>query len=257
MHAAGPIIGLNNSAEIKCIERERQALLNFKHGLIDAYDMLSTWRDDENSTDCCKWKGIRCDHITAHVTILRLRGSNPQSRFFRGAVKITSLFALQNIQHLDLSYNSFVGSHIPQLIASLTNLRYLNLSFSASSGSIPVQLGSLTHLRTLDLSNNAFLCGEIPYQLGNLIRLRYLDLSNNFLDGELPYRLANLSQLRHLDLSQNSLSGALPFQVGNLPFLHTLRLPGNFDVKPKDAKWLSNLSSLTHLAFKAKRVDPS
>ncbi|QCD94629.1 LRR receptor-like serine/threonine-protein kinase FLS2 [Vigna unguiculata] len=249
MHAAGPIIGLNNSAEIKCIERERQALLNFKHGLIDAYDMLSTWRDDENSTDCCKWKGIRCDHITAHVTILRLRGSNPQSRFFRGAVKITSLFALQNIQHLDLSNHDFLGSHIPQLIGSLTNLRYLNLSNSAFSGSIPIQLGSLTHLRTLDLRNNGYLYSEIPYQLGNLTRLRYLDLSHNFLYGELPYQLANLSQLTYLDLSQNSFSGALPFQVGNLPFLHTLRLSGDFDVKSKDAQWLSNLNPLTNLAL--------
>ncbi|XP_027924118.1 receptor-like protein EIX2 [Vigna unguiculata] len=249
LHAAGPILGLNKSAEIKCIERERQALLNFKHGLIDAYDMLSTWRDDENSRDCCKWKGIRCDHITGHVTILRLPGSNTQSQFLRGALNVTSLFALQNIQHLDLSYNYFIGSHIPQLMGSLTNLRYLNLYNSFFSGSIPIEIGSLTHLRTLDLGNNAFLCGKIPYQLGNLTRLRYLDLSHNFLDGELPYQLANLSQLRHLDLSHNSFSGALPFQVGNLPFLHTLRLPGNFDVKPKDAQWLSNLHSLTNLAL--------
>ena len=247
LHVARPILGFNNSAKIKCIKRERQALLNFKHGLIDAYGVLSTWSDEDNSRDCCKWRGIQCDHQTGHVTILRLRGSYAQ--YLRGTANITSLFPLQNIQHLDLSNNGFVGSHIPQLIASLTNLRYLCLFHCAFSGSIPIQIGSLTHLRTLDLGNNAFLFGKIPYQLGNLTRLRYLDLSHNFLDGELPYQLANLSQLRHLDLSHNSLSGALPFQVGNLPFLHTLRLPGNFDVKPKDAQWLSNLHSLTNLAL--------
>ncbi|WVZ15793.1 hypothetical protein V8G54_013359 [Vigna mungo] len=58
-----------------------------------------------------------------------------------------------------------------------------------------------------------------------------------------------MSQLRYLGLSGNSFSGALPFQVGNLPYLQTLRLTGDFDVKPKDADWLSSLSSLTHLAI--------
>lgn len=47
-----------NGAEIKCIERERIALLNFKEGLIDVYGMLSTWSGDETNRDCCKWKGI-------------------------------------------------------------------------------------------------------------------------------------------------------------------------------------------------------
>ncbi|XP_027922891.1 receptor-like protein EIX2 [Vigna unguiculata] len=222
--AAAPILGFHNGSEIKCIERERQALLNFKHGLIDDNGgMLPTWRDDENSRDCCKWKGIRCDHITGHVTILRLPGSYAQ--YLRGAINISSLFPLQNIQHLDLSYNLFEGSEIPQLMGSLTNLRYLNLSYSYINGSIPTQLGSLTHLRCLDLSHNYFLHGDIPYQL------------------------ANLSQLRYLDISRNSFSGTLPFHAGNLPFLHTFRVDGNLEVKPKDAQWLSNLHSLKNPAL--------
>ncbi|XP_052722647.1 probable LRR receptor-like serine/threonine-protein kinase At3g47570 [Vigna angularis] len=245
--AAGSILGFNTTAQIKCIDRERQALLNFKHGLIDFFDMLSTWRDDDNSRDCCKWKGIQCDHQTGHVTILRLRGSDTQ--YLRGALNITSLFPLQSIQHLDLSYNEFIESPIPQLMGSLTNLRYLNLSYSSFGGNIPTQLGSLSHLLSLDLSNNCFLRGDIPYQLVSLTNLRYLDLSYNNLDGKIPCQLGNMSQLRYLGLSANSFSGALPFQVGNLPYLKTLRLGGDFDVKPKDADWLSSLSSLTHLAI--------
>jgi len=201
--------------------------------------MVSTWRDDENSRDCCKWKGIQCNHQIGHITILSLPGQFPY-QYLKGAINITSLFALKNIQHLDLSHNFFLGSHIPQLIGSLTNLRYLSLSYSRFGGSIPIQLGNLTHLLYLDLSHN-YNHGEIPYQLGRLTHLRYLNLSYNHLNGELPYQLANLSQLRYLDIGRNSFSGALPFQIGNLPFLHTLKLAGNFDVKPMDAKWLSNL----------------
>ncbi|KAL2576948.1 hypothetical protein AAZX31_16G112600 [Glycine max] len=249
LYAAGSILGFNslpNSAEIKCIESERQALLNFTHGLIDDSGILSTWRDHDTNRDCCKWKGIQCNNQTGHVETLHLRGQDTQ--YLIGEINISSLISLENIEHLDLSYNLFEGSHIPELMGSFTNLRYLNLSDSSFGGSIPSDIGKLTHLLSLDLGKNFYLQGKIPYQLGNLTHLQYLDLSDNDLNGELPYQLGNLSQLRYLDLAgQNSFSGALPFQVGKLPLLHTLGLGGNFDVKSKDAEWLTNLSSLAKL----------
>ncbi|KAL2577557.1 hypothetical protein GLYMA_16G170900v4 [Glycine max] len=280
LHAAVSILGFNslpNSAEIKCIETERQTLLNFKHGLIDRYGILSTWSDDHTNRDCCKWKGILCNNHTGHVETLHLRGQDTQ--YLRGSINISSLIALENIEHLDLSNNDFQGSHIPEIMGSFTNLRYLNLSHSLFRGSIPSDIGKLTHLRYLDLGSNGYLRGQIPYQLGNLSQLLYLDLGRNkylhgqlpcqlgnlthlqYLDlsyndfqGELPYQLGNLSQLRYLDLARgNSFSGALPFQVRNLPLLHTLGLGGNFDVKSKDAEWLTNLSSLTKLKLTSLR----
>ncbi|KAG4939574.1 hypothetical protein JHK86_045715 [Glycine max] len=254
LHAAVSILGFNslpNSAEIKCIQTERQALLNFKHGLIDGYGMLSTWRDDGNNRDCCKWKGIQCNNQTGHVEMLHLRGQDTQ--YLSGAINISSLIALENIEHLDLSYNTFPWSYIPEHMGSFTNLRYLNLSASSFGGSIPSDIGKLTHLLSLDLGKNLYLHGQIPYQLGNLTHLQYLDLSYNDFQGELPYQLGNLSKLRYLDLGENSFSGTLPFQVGNLPLLHTLRLGGNFDVKYKDAEWLTNLSSLTKLKLSSLR----
>ncbi|XP_027357421.1 receptor-like protein EIX2 [Abrus precatorius] len=223
LQAAGSKSALNNfpmTGEIKCIESERQALLNFKHSLTRDFGMLSTWSDDESNRDCCKWKGIQCHSETGHVQMLDLRGQDTQ--YLIGAFNITSLVHLQNMEYLDLSYNHFQWSHIPELIGSFTNLRYLNISYSEFAGRIPCELGKLAHLQYLGLGTNS-LYGEIPYQLGNLSRLKYLDLGTN------------------------SISGAIPFQVGNLPNLHTLRLGGNFDVEFKDAEWLSNLHFLTIL----------
>ncbi|QCD94593.1 LRR receptor-like serine/threonine-protein kinase FLS2 [Vigna unguiculata] len=258
--ASGISMTLKNSSEsgeAKCIESEREALLSFKEGLIDDFGMLSTWT---NNTDCCKWKHILCNHQTGHIQLLDLHGSHTPSYYLGGAINVTSLIHLPYIQHLDLSHNYFVMSYIPELTDSFNNLRYLDLSHSYFAGRIPSTLGNLLQLRYLDLGDN-YLWGEIPIQIGNLKHLNYLDLGLFYLSGKIPCQIGNLQKLNYLSLGSdttlytrntpnyisNSLSGAIPFRIGNLPLLRTLRLVGNFDIKSKDAQWLSTLHSLTIL----------
>ncbi|KAH0655020.1 hypothetical protein KY285_029902 [Solanum tuberosum] len=89
-----------------CIEKERDALLEFKRGLNDNFGRLSTWGDKK---ECCKWKG-----------------------------KLSPcLLELEYLNFLDLSVNGFENSEIPRFIGSLKRLEYLNLSFSDFSGEIP------------------------------------------------------------------------------------------------------------------------
>ena len=57
------------------------------------------------------------------------------------------------------------------------------------TGPIPPELGKLTKLEFLRLSNNG-LTGPIPHELGKLTKLRYLDLSNNEWTGCVPKALA-------------------------------------------------------------------
>ncbi|XP_061360935.1 receptor-like protein EIX2 isoform X1 [Gastrolobium bilobum] len=244
LHTSSSTLGFNlphKSAQVKCIERERQALLNFMQGLHDIYGMLSTWR----GKDCCRWRGIECNNETGHVQILDLRANN--SQYLLRVINITSLIDLQYLEYLDLSSNDFLRSDIPEFMGSLIKLRYLNLSNSQFRGRIPYQLGNLSQLQYLDLGGNFYLSGVIPWQIGNLRQLRYLDLGGNALSGAIPYQIGNLSELHYLDLGENSLVGAIPFQIGNLPMLNTLRLGGDFDVETKGAEWLSNLHSLTNL----------
>ncbi|XP_027358676.1 receptor-like protein EIX2 [Abrus precatorius] len=243
-----PLNWPSENAQVKCKGKERQALLDFKQGLLDDSGLLSTWREDENNGDCCKWKRVKCNNKTGHVQMLDLHGQDAQ---YLIGTNITALTELQYMEYLDLSWNEFIYANIPKLIGSLTKLRYLNLSYSEIAGRIPYEIGNLSKLEYLNLDNN-HLFGEIPSQLGKLMRLQYLDISHNDdIDGEIPFQLRNLSHLWYLDLGGNSLYGAIPFEIGNLSMLHTLKLDGKFDVKTIDAEWLSNLYSLRNLDLRS------
>lgn len=61
-----------NTSSMRCIGRERQALLAVKHGLVDILDRLSSWGTEAGKQDCCKWKGVYCDPQTGHVIKLDL-----------------------------------------------------------------------------------------------------------------------------------------------------------------------------------------
>ncbi|KAL2334806.1 hypothetical protein Fmac_016019 [Flemingia macrophylla] len=205
---------------IRCMQREREALLHLKVGLVDKYGMLSSW----TSADCCQWKGIVCSNITGHVLTLDLHGDwFAMDEFFISGNINKSLMELQHLKVLNLSWNQFQGNHVPDFIASLKNLRYLDLSNSGFGGRIPSQLGSLSHLNYLNLGGNS-LEGSIPYQLGNLSRLQHLDLRGNSLEGNVPSQLGNLLHLQKLYLG----------------YCEALKIDG-------EGLWLSNLTSLTHL----------
>ncbi|XP_059315674.1 receptor-like protein EIX1 [Lycium ferocissimum] len=164
-----------------CIERERQALLEFKQGLIDNYDILSSWGREEEKNECCSWKGVKCSNKTGHIVVLDIH--TPETiYFYRGQYlkgNITpSLLEMQHLKYLDLSYNDFGTSRIPDFVGSFPRLEYLNLEVANLSGEIPRTLGNLTHLQILDLSENNGLVVKNLEWLPRLAFLRNLDLSD-------------------------------------------------------------------------------
>ncbi|MED6189361.1 hypothetical protein PIB30_095312, partial [Stylosanthes scabra] len=225
------ILPVVSAGEGRCIEKERQALLRFKAGVVDENGMLSSWREDNR--DCCQWKGVTCSNLitdpdaaSSHIQRLELAADFNEQLFLRGNIS-TSLVELQHLRYLDLSSNYFNENNMPEFFVSLINLRYIDLS-------------------------SCYLGGKIPsHQFGFLFNLKHLNLAGNGLEGSIPHELGNLSKLQYLDLGGNALEGTIPFQLGNLSSLQEISLRDNGALKIDDGtgsqQWLSALTSLTHL----------
>jgi hypothetical protein len=72
-----PALGFSSGVgddNVRCIESERQALLEFKSNLVDDYGRLSSWGSEDEKKNCCKWKGVHCSNQTGHVLRLDLNG---------------------------------------------------------------------------------------------------------------------------------------------------------------------------------------
>jgi hypothetical protein len=85
------------------------------------------------------------------------------------------------------------------------NVFTVSLIQNGLTGSIPPELGNLSHLNFLYLNNNQ-LTGSIPPELGNLSDLEYLYLDNNQLTGSIPEELGNLHSLKAYSLANNQLT---------------------------------------------------
>ncbi|KAM3302040.1 hypothetical protein P3S67_016542 [Capsicum chacoense] len=149
-------ISCYNNLNINCIKSEKEALLNFKKGLIDPSSRLSSWIGEE----CCKWQGIVCHNRTRNVIKIKLRnvlisddeGDGYQSYELSGVIS-PSLLVLESLSYLDLSSNNFGGIQIPKFFGSFRYLKYLNLSNAGFGGTVPPHIGNLSRLQSLDLSS--------------------------------------------------------------------------------------------------------
>ncbi|GAB2288969.1 hypothetical protein Dimus_023274 [Dionaea muscipula] len=113
-------------------------------------------------------------------------------------------------------------------IGSLTELRTLDLSFNRGlTGTLTPALGDLSNLDILILAGCGF-TGRIPEELGKLKQLRFLALNSNYLTGGIPPSLGNLSNVYWLDFSDNQLTGPIPVSTPTSPGLDLLAKAKHF-----------------------------
>ena len=94
------------------------------------------------------------------------------------------------------------------------------------SGSLPREVGMLTNIEKLDVSEN-HLSGDIPRGIGECTSLEYIHLQRNSFNGTIPSSLTSLKGLRYLDLSRNQLSGSIPDGMQNISVLEYFNVSFN------------------------------
>ncbi|CAK8566990.1 unnamed protein product [Lathyrus sativus] len=259
-----------------CNEKDRSALLNFKHGVDSpSSNRLSSWSINEK--DCCSWKGVQCDNTTGSVTSLDLH-----QQYLEGEINLHSLFQIQSLNYLDLSLNGFTtlssfddsddNNH------NLSNIQYLDLSFNDDLHLDNLNwLSKFSSLKSLNLSqinlqNQSNWFHTMDMLHGSLLELRLsscyltnifpsikhvsftkslvtLDLSANNFDSELPAWLFDLgsdTKISHIDLSFNMLQGQIPKSLLGLRKLEFLRLSNN-ELNGSIPDWLGQHQNLKYL----------
>ncbi|KAI8557067.1 hypothetical protein RHMOL_Rhmol05G0305600 [Rhododendron molle] len=178
----------------------------------------------------------------------------------------SALFSLRYLETLNLAYNSLNSTPIPSNVGDLTNLRYLNLSNSGFSGQIPVGLSLLARLVTLDLSTLYFpgtrsLQIENPNLstlIGNLsgVKELHLDGVNMSANGYQWARTISSSMpyLSKLSLSNCYLSGPIDPSLRNLELLSEINLSNN-NLSSPVPDFFAYLPSLTVLRFSSSKFE--
>ncbi|KAH7405198.1 hypothetical protein KP509_15G060500 [Ceratopteris richardii] len=203
---------LSNSAT------ERDALLKVMESWKVNY---TTWVGND---PCSGWEGVRCNNL-GRVTYLNLSNTG-----IVGPVP-EEITALQYLEVLDLcnprygvkpQLNAVSGDLAP--LGSLIHLRDLNVSFNdITLDSFPSAVFNLRNLVSLRI-DNLRIAGPLPKELVGLTKLKYMYLANNSLTGPIPPEYGNMKSLQEISLWNNNLESKIPPEFGNLLNLTYLNL---------------------------------
>ena len=178
-----------SNSDVSCNDKEKQAVLSFKQGLINSENILSSWTKQK---DCCRWDGVHCNNITGRATELRLNFSWDGDEDFNyrkrlGGAISHSLLELEHLNCLDLSENEFNCTGIPSFLGSMGSMRHLDLHEAGFCGVIHYQLGNLSSLHYLNLGHNFGLFADNLHWMSSLSSIQYLDLSSADLHSEVDW----------------------------------------------------------------------
>ncbi|XP_028199846.1 receptor-like protein 6 [Glycine soja] len=225
-----------------CNHDDASALLSFKSSFtLNSSSDSSRWCESpypkteswENGTNCCLWEGVSCDTKSGHVIGIDLSCSCLQGEFHPN----TTLFKLIHLKKLNLAFNDFSNSPMPNGFGDHVALTHLNLSHSAFSGVIPSKISQLSKLVSLDLSflGMRIEAATLENVIVNATDIRELTLDFLNMSTIEPSSLSLLvnfsSSLVSLSLGDTGLQGKLANNILCLPNLQKLDLSVNLDLQ--------------------------
>ncbi|WJX75702.1 non-specific serine/threonine protein kinase [Trifolium repens] len=240
----GLIVGTQSSTMTPSLHKEANAIL--KSGWWDtSYERFTI-------SSYCNWSDIICNK-DGSIKSIHIDAQNSEV-VWGNKFATLNLSSFHNLESLVIKSMGLHGT-IPTEIGLLSKLTHLDLSDNSLSGKVPLSLKNLTKLTHLDLGRNYFF-DEIPLSLGNLGRLKHLDISYNVFYGFIPHELGFIKPLIELNLSNNRIEGEIPSSLGNLTKLTHLDMSANFLVGLIPPS-LENLRQLVYLNISFNNINGS
>ncbi|RYQ92728.1 hypothetical protein Ahy_B09g098948 [Arachis hypogaea] len=117
-------------------------------------------------------------------------------------------FALEELGIKRIFWNTFSLNCQIEILGSCRTTNF--------AGPLPDYIANLMRLEYLNLADNNF-SGSVPATWDRLSSLKHLLLKGNDLSGHIPDTIANLTGLAELDLSSNGLTGTIPMPLFSIP----------------------------------------
>jgi hypothetical protein len=127
---------------------------------------------------------------------------------------------------IELDSNNLAGS-IPADIGMLSSLEILSLTENAITGTMPSTIGNDLPVAFLALSTNV-IRGTIHSSFFKLVHLETLYLEGNQLSGTLPWEIGNLSNLQVFSIDNNRITGSIPSSIGKWKMLKEFYTAANY-----------------------------
>ncbi|MDP2437240.1 MAG: hypothetical protein Q8P67_15955 [archaeon] len=129
------------------------------------------------STAACSWPGVHCNQAGIYGIVISIDVSASD---LSGAIP-ASISALTTMVSFNCSQNPLIGGQIPADLGSISSLRYLDMSYSGLTGTLPSNLQSLK-LSTLAVTSNK-LTGPVQ---ATICSIKNYNLQGNMWDCPLP-----------------------------------------------------------------------
>ena len=172
----------------------------------------SGWLQNDNECVYPFWYGIKCSWI-------ELGG-------FLGRQRIVTEIDFFNNDGTFEGGNNVTGT-IPPDIGLLTSLNRIDLSDNHFHGTIShSMLEQWVSIESINIGNNE-ITGTIPSSIGLLHTLRLLDINKNQISGGIPGSIGQCTALERFDAGDNQLTGPLPDTIGDLAFIKVFDVQTN------------------------------